>query len=138
MLKFCYISIDLIIVQVINFNWWEEIRCNIARRAKQEPEVPCSLQFFFRYSSFHHLVYYRTGVWCVQILYVQRSLARLVTNSYEIFYDRTRKMWPFNTGDFFIEVTARAGVIAYTIISRVSIIYGSWMFWHFLLIADVH
>ena len=63
------------------------------------------------------------------------SFARLVTNSYEIFYDRTRKMWPFNTGDFFIEVTARAGVIAYTIISRVSIIYGSWMFWHFLLIA---
>jgi hypothetical protein len=63
------------------------------------------------------------------------SLARLVTNSYEIFYDRTRKMWPFNTGDFFIEVTARAGVIVYTIISRVSIIYGSWMFWHFLLIA---
>jgi hypothetical protein len=65
------------------------------------------------------------------------SFARLVTNLYEIFYDRTRKMWAFNTGDFFIEVTTRAVVIVhvYTIISRVSIIYGSWMFWHFLLIA---
>jgi len=21
-------------------------------------------------------------------------------NAYEIFYDRTRKKWPFNTGDF--------------------------------------
>jgi hypothetical protein len=72
MLKFCYMSIDLILAQVINFNWWEEIICNIARRAKQEPEAPCSLQFFFRYSSFYHLVYYRTGVWCVQILYVQQ------------------------------------------------------------------
>ena len=27
-------------------------------------------------------------------------------NSYEIFYDRTRKRLPFNTGDYLIEVTA--------------------------------
>ena len=31
-------------------------------------------------------------------------------NSYEIFYDRTRKMWPFNTGDCLIEVTTWAGL----------------------------
>jgi len=29
--------------------------------------------------------------------------------SYEIFHDMTRKMWPFNTGDCLIEVTAWAG-----------------------------
>ena len=32
-------------------------------------------------------------------------------NSYEIFYDSTRKMWPFNTGDYLIEVTPWAGLI---------------------------
>ena len=34
-------------------------------------------------------------------------------NSYEIFYDRTRKRWPFNTGDCLIEVTAWAGLTVY-------------------------
>jgi hypothetical protein len=31
-------------------------------------------------------------------------------NSNEIFYDRTRKRWPFNTGDFLIEVITWAGL----------------------------
>jgi hypothetical protein len=31
-------------------------------------------------------------------------------NLYEIYYDRTRKRWSFNTGDCFIEVTAWAGL----------------------------
>jgi hypothetical protein len=31
-------------------------------------------------------------------------------NSYELFYDRTRKWWPFNTGDCLIELTAWAGL----------------------------
>jgi len=31
-------------------------------------------------------------------------------NSYEIFYDRTRIRWPFNTGDCLIEVTVLAGL----------------------------
>jgi hypothetical protein len=31
-------------------------------------------------------------------------------NSFEIFYDRTRKRWPVNTGDCLIEVTAWAGL----------------------------
>ena len=31
-------------------------------------------------------------------------------NSYEIFYDRTSKMWPLNTGDCLIEVTTRTGL----------------------------
>jgi hypothetical protein len=31
-------------------------------------------------------------------------------NSYEFVYDRTRKGWPFNTGDCLIEVTTLAGV----------------------------
>jgi hypothetical protein len=31
-------------------------------------------------------------------------------NSYEIFYDRTRKMYNFNTVDCFIEVTTWAGL----------------------------
>jgi len=31
-------------------------------------------------------------------------------NSYEIFYVRTRKMWPFNTGDCLIEVTTWTGL----------------------------
>jgi hypothetical protein len=30
-------------------------------------------------------------------------------NSYEIFYDRTRKRWPINTGDCLIEMASRAG-----------------------------
>jgi hypothetical protein len=34
-------------------------------------------------------------------------------NSYEIFYDRTWKGWPFNTGDGLIEVTTWAGLIVY-------------------------
>jgi hypothetical protein len=32
---------------------------------------------------------------------------------YEIFYDRTRKWLPFNTGDCLIEVTAWAGLTVY-------------------------
>ena len=36
------------------------------------------------------------------------SLKRL--NSYEIFYDRTTKMWPFNTGDCLIDATTLAGM----------------------------
>ena len=31
-------------------------------------------------------------------------------NSYEIFYDRTRKRWPVNAGDCLIEVTLWAGL----------------------------
>jgi len=31
-------------------------------------------------------------------------------NSYEIFSDKTRKMWPFNTGYCLIEVTSWAGL----------------------------
>jgi len=31
-------------------------------------------------------------------------------NSYEMFYDMTRKRWPFNTGDYLIEVTALTGL----------------------------
>ena len=31
-------------------------------------------------------------------------------NSYENVYDRARKMWPFNTDDCLIEVTAWAGL----------------------------
>jgi hypothetical protein len=30
-------------------------------------------------------------------------------NSYEICYDRTRKRWPFNKGDFLIEATTLVG-----------------------------
>jgi hypothetical protein len=33
------------------------------------------------------------------------SLKRSNSYMYEIFYDRARKMWPFNTGDCLIEVT---------------------------------
>jgi hypothetical protein len=32
-------------------------------------------------------------------------------NSYEIYYDKTRKKWPLNTGDCLIEVTSWAGLI---------------------------
>ena len=35
------------------------------------------------------------------------------TNSYEIFYDSTRKRWSLNTGDYVIEVTAWAGLTVY-------------------------
>jgi hypothetical protein len=34
-------------------------------------------------------------------------------NSYEIFYEKTRKRWPFNTGDCLIEVTSWAGLTVY-------------------------
>jgi hypothetical protein len=37
-----------------------------------------------------------------------------LTRPYEFFYDRTRNMWPFNTGDCFIEVTTLAGLTVYT------------------------
>ena len=37
------------------------------------------------------------------------SLKRL--NSYEIYYDKTRKKWPLNTGDCLIQVTSWAGLI---------------------------
>jgi hypothetical protein len=36
------------------------------------------------------------------------------TNWYEIFYDRTRVMGPFNAGDYLIEVTTWAGLTVYT------------------------
>ena len=36
--------------------------------------------------------------------------------SYEIFYERTRKRGPFNTGDYLIEVTAWAGLTVYKIL----------------------
>ena len=38
------------------------------------------------------------------------DLLKEVQNSYATFYDRTRKRWPFNTGDCLIEVTAWAGL----------------------------
>jgi hypothetical protein len=46
-------------------------------------------------------------------------------NWYEISYGRTRKMWPFNTGDCLIEVNAWAGltVFIYRLRSIVVIIY---------------
>ena len=34
-------------------------------------------------------------------------------NSYEIFYDGTRKGWPFNTGDCLIELSAWAALTVY-------------------------
>jgi hypothetical protein len=47
------------------------------------------------------------------------DLIRQVTSkkrlySYELFYDRTRKGWPFNTGDCLIEVTTWTGLIVYS------------------------
>ena len=38
-------------------------------------------------------------------------------NSYEIFYHRTRKGWPFNTGDCLIEVTTWAGLTVHIFVS---------------------
>jgi len=48
----------------------------------------------------------------------ESGLIRQVTslkrfNSYEIFYDRTRKGWIFDTGDCLIEVTAWTGLTVY-------------------------
>ena len=37
-------------------------------------------------------------------------------NSYDIFYDRTRKKCPFNTGDCLIEVTTWAGLTVYRVL----------------------
>ena len=52
-------------------------------------------------------------------------------NSYEIFYDRTRKRLPFNTGDYLIEVTTWEGLTVLTtelptlfpFINQTSVIY---------------
>jgi hypothetical protein len=48
------------------------------------------------------------------------SLKRFIL--YEIFYDETRKRWPFNTGDCLIEVTTKAGLTAYLYENR-------WSYW---------
>jgi hypothetical protein len=42
-------------------------------------------------------------------------------NSYEIFYDSTRKRWPFNTGDCLIEVPTWAGLTVVYIVFFVSV-----------------
>jgi len=52
---------------------------------------------------------------------VKSGLLRQVTshkrfNSYEIFYDRTRKRWPLNTGDCLIEVTTWLGLTVHVYI----------------------
>ena len=39
-------------------------------------------------------------------------------NSYEIFYGRTRKRWPFNTGDYLIKVAALTGLTVYDLNQR--------------------
>jgi hypothetical protein len=43
----------------------------------------------------------------VHVIFVMRSF---VYESYQIFYDMTRKRWPFNTGGCLIEVTTWAGL----------------------------
>ena len=46
-------------------------------------------------------------------------------NSYKMFYDRTRKMWPFITGDCLIEVTAWA-------------VLTLLLNWYLLFLRDTH
>jgi hypothetical protein len=45
-------------------------------------------------------------------------------NAYDIFYHRTRKRWPFNTGDCLIEVTAWAGLTVFGLWELNSFIHG--------------
>ena len=40
----------------------------------------------------------------------QRQSGFICQVTYEIFHDKTRKRWPFNTGDCLIEVTSWAGL----------------------------
>ena len=63
----------------------------------------------------HQYIYSQTCIKRSPLGQRKSGLIRQVTslkrfNSYEIFYDRTRKMGPFNTGDCLIEVTAWAGL----------------------------
>jgi hypothetical protein len=44
-------------------------------------------------------------------------------NSYEIFYDSTRKMWHFNTDDCLVEVTVLADLTIYLCLTK---IVGLW------------
>ena len=49
------------------------------------------------------------------------------------FYDRTRKGWPFNTGEFLIEATTWAGL---TIHRSIDILYFFFISIHIILHKD--
>ena len=55
-------------------------------------------------------------------------------NSYEIFYDRTRQMWAFNTGDCLIEVTACLPVYEkwYFYVGNLSYSFCKWI-WNIVI-----
>ena len=77
----------------------------------------CSV-YIFHSSKFYSWINSRTCIKRSPLGRRKSGCIRQVTskkrlNSYEIFYDRTRKMWPFNTGDCLIEVTTWAGLTVY-------------------------
>ena len=59
---------------------------------------------------------FRSHPWDQEIVTSSKKI-----NSYKIFYDRTRKRWPFNTGDCLIEVTSWAGLTCINFITDVDI-----------------
>ena len=72
------------------------------------------------YSNFITLLYSQTCIKRSPLGQRKSGLIRQVTslkrfNSYEIFYDRTRKRWPFNAGDCLIEVISWADFTVITI-----------------------
>ena len=86
--------------------------------------------FFIRFFFFYHFTYLGTRIQLVKTC-IKRSpleqrkngLLRQLTswkrlNSYEIFYDRTRKRWPFNTGDCLASLTVHVLYITSTTISN--------------------